>query len=506
MRKWAKGTARATLLTASFVALGAAPALADTDGHRSIGGGNQINAPVTAPINVCGNAIGLIGGSLAGCQGGSKVRTAGGYTAGGHTNGRHSILGGNQVHAPINAPINACGNTAAVLGGALAGCEGGTRVMSGGYTAGTGHTNGRHSIGGGNQIDAPINAPINVCGNTAAVLGRALSGCQGGSKVSTGGGYTGYGDGGYDDGGYGGRHTSGHGSILGGNQIHAPVNAPVNVCGNAVGNAVAGCEGGTQVAPGTAGYLGGGNTNGRHSIGGGNQINAPVTAPINVCGNTAAVLGDALAGCTGVLANGAGYYTPSGHTNGRHSIGGGNQVNSPVNAPVDVCGNAAGVIGRAYGSCGSDDSCPPSGYRQRLSGLPQLPVNASAMRYGAKAVSMGAVPALPKMAFYRAPADLGLPKLPVGQLPVGQLPVGQQQMSAPVGGQPTLPGLPRLPIGQDSPVHAVGGPPKQLPPVRTVAAESPIGVQNGALTALAIGGLLAASSAVVAQARHLRRR
>jgi hypothetical protein len=301
--------------------------------------------------------------------------------------------------------------------------------------------------------------------------------------------------------------THGDGSIGGGNQINAPISAPVNISGNAIaaaGGALAGSTGGAAVR-GNNGGGGGRQTSGRHSIGGGNQINAPITVPVNICGNTAAVIGDAFAGCSGVLPNGAGYYTPSGHTTGRHSIGGGNQITAPVNAPVDVCGNAAAVIGHAYGSCGADN-CPPSGYntRHRLSGLPQLPLNASSMRYGAKPVSMGAVPALPRMPFRRShavPADLGLPKLPVGQLPVGQ-----QQMS---GGQPSLPGMPRLPIGQDAPVHAappVGGPPKQLPPVRTVAAESPIGVQNGALTALAIGGLLAASSAVVAQVRHLRRR
>ena len=495
MRMWAKGTARATLLTASFVALGAGPALADvTHGDGSVLGGNQVNAPITAPVNVCGNTVGLVGDALAGCQGGSKVTTGGGgFLAGGHTSGRHSIGGGNQINAPVNAPINVCGNAVGVIGGSLAGCEGGAKVMNGGGYVGGGRTNGHRSIGGGNQITAPITAPTNVCGNTAAVLGRALAGCQGGSKVSTGGGYTGYGDGGYDDGGYGGRHTSGRHSVLGGNQINAPVKAPVNVCGNAVGNAIAGCQGGATATNDGGGFLGGGRTNGRHSIGGGNQINAPVTAPVNVCGNTAAVLGDALAGCAGALRHGGGYYTPAGHTGyttGRHSVLGGNQVYAPVTAPVDLCGNAASIVGRAYGSCGADDCIRPSraAAPHRLAGLPQLPVNPASLRYGAKQVSMGAVPALPRMPFHR----------------------GRQEMSARTdGGLPSLPGMPNLPVGENGPIHVappVGGPPKQLPPVRTVAAESPMGVQNGALTALAIGGMLAASSAVVAHLRHLRRR
>ena len=45
---------------------------------------------------------------------------------------------------------------------------------------------------------------------------------------------------------------------------------------------------------------------------GGNQIIAPITAPINVCGNAVAVLGDAAAGCLG----GAHVGGPSGHPGG----------------------------------------------------------------------------------------------------------------------------------------------------------------------------------------------
>jgi hypothetical protein len=38
---------------------------------------------------------------------------------------------------------------------------------------------------------------------------------------------------------------------------------------------------------------------GRGSIGSGNQANARVSAPVSVCGNAAAVLGDSAAGCEG---------------------------------------------------------------------------------------------------------------------------------------------------------------------------------------------------------------
>ncbi|AQZ68026.1 unnamed protein product [[Actinomadura] parvosata subsp. kistnae] len=53
----------------------AAPAHADviSDGSGSVLGGNQLVAPIAAPINVCGNAVAVIGVSVAGCKGGAGV-------------------------------------------------------------------------------------------------------------------------------------------------------------------------------------------------------------------------------------------------------------------------------------------------------------------------------------------------------------------------------------------------------------------------------------------------
>ncbi len=44
------------------------------------------------------------------------------------TSGNGSILGGNQIFVPINIPIDVCGNAVAVLGIAGAGCHGGSSV------------------------------------------------------------------------------------------------------------------------------------------------------------------------------------------------------------------------------------------------------------------------------------------------------------------------------------------------------------------------------------------
>jgi hypothetical protein len=49
----------------------ATPAFADdtASSQNSILGGNQISIPVSVPIVLCGNAIGLLGSATAGCSG-----------------------------------------------------------------------------------------------------------------------------------------------------------------------------------------------------------------------------------------------------------------------------------------------------------------------------------------------------------------------------------------------------------------------------------------------------
>lgn len=49
-----------------------------------------------------------------------------------HTSGNGGVLSGNQVVAPISVPVNVCGNAVAVLGIANAGCVGGAGVHNGG--------------------------------------------------------------------------------------------------------------------------------------------------------------------------------------------------------------------------------------------------------------------------------------------------------------------------------------------------------------------------------------
>jgi len=448
MRTLSKGTAaRAVLLTAGFVALGAGPvlpgaALADTtSGASSVLGGNQVNAPISAPIDVSGNAVAVAGNSAASSNGGARTGGGTGGTGSGQaTSGKSSVGGGNQVNAPISAPVNVCGNAVAIVGTAQASCAGGA-TAAGGTSGSRQKTSGKSSVLGGNQVNAPVSAPISACGNSVAVLGAAQGSCEGGATTANGSGGT-------------GQSTSGAGGVGAGNQVNAPISVPVNACGNAVGNALASCKGGASVRDGGSGYGGqatsgaaavlsgnqanapvaapvsicgdavalvghtgafcnggaharngggtGQNTSGAGGVGTGNQANAPVSVPANACGNAAALVGVAAAACDGTAAvtspHGAG-----GNTSGNGSAGGGNQVNTPAKVPAEVCGNAAAVLGHSEPVCQDD----PYGYGPR--GGDRLPVQVpgnlldiSPVAAGKKALTTAPVRTLP------APVGTGL--------------------------------------------------------------------------------------------------
>ena len=258
MRTWARWTAKAAMLAAGVLAAGvgsagfAGASVHVTSGDNSILGGNQLNAPISVPVAVCGNAAALLGTALAGCQGDATVWQGDGHSLW-LTSGDNSVGGGNQVNAPVKVPVSVCGNSAAVLGTSLAGCQGDATVVhqSAPWGDGSVHaTSGDNSVGGGNQVNVPVKVPVAICGNAAALLGTALAGCQGDATVAHTTGY-------WSDGPT--WITSGDNSILGGNQINAPISIPVTICGNAaavLGTAIAGCQGDATVGdPAEAGLL-----------------------------------------------------------------------------------------------------------------------------------------------------------------------------------------------------------------------------------------------------------
>src|SRR6266581_4160349 len=140
------------------------------NGNISILSGNSITAPISAPVNVCG-VSGAVGGfANSGCKGGSSstISNVGNGSDNGNTTGNFNIpIGsGNTVTAPVSAPINLCGISLALLGFSNAGCVGGsTSTISGvGGHSHNGNVTGNFNIpiGSGNTVTAPVSVPVNV--------------------------------------------------------------------------------------------------------------------------------------------------------------------------------------------------------------------------------------------------------------------------------------------------------------------------------------------------------
>lgn len=227
---------RATMLaTAVFTVVGAGSAAFadDTSENYGIGNGNQVTAPISVAGDLCGNSVAVVGKALAACEGGaSAVSTANSNNT---TSGNYGAGNGNQVTAPIAVAGDACGNAVAVIAKALAGCVGGADAVA--TTEGAaGDTSANYGLGNGNQGSAPVADANNLCGNAGGALGVAVAECEGGAAAAA-------------DAPSAGTTSDNYGGGNG-NQAVAPADSANNACGNAVGNGLASCAGGAMAAAG----------------------------------------------------------------------------------------------------------------------------------------------------------------------------------------------------------------------------------------------------------------
>jgi hypothetical protein len=372
MNTWARKSFKVGVLAAGgllFAGTAANAATINSIGNSGFLTGNQVNATVQAPIDVCGNGVGVLGFGAGGCQGGSWA-TLGDDNTTLNSIGNTGLGVGNQVNATVQAPIDVCGNGVGVAGVGVAGCQGGSWATIGGGNGGgsngggynytststskakshakknTSHVTesttltsvGNNGAGVGNQANAVVQIPIDVCGNAVGVLGAAQASCQGGASAT-------------DNGGGNTNLTSGfNAGFLTGNQANALVQIPINVCGNAVGvlgGASASCQGGSSatIGNGGGGNGGGGNGgggNGGYGYGGGapgsseSSMVKPAKVKHNNMGGSNMGGGDAC--------------SPTLNSFGNSGLLTGNQLNAVVQAPIEISGNAVGVLGAAFAS------------------------------------------------------------------------------------------------------------------------------------------------------------
>ncbi|MGA5371270.1 chaplin [Streptomyces griseoincarnatus] len=206
-----RGVFTAAAAATGILSLYGTPALADSfagggaEDSPGVLSGNNVQAPVHVPVNACGNTVTGVGAFNSASdntcvnESGGHGEKAGGAHASGGAKGSPGVISGNNVQAPVHAPVNACGNDvtvggafnsasdntcANVSGGAHGEKKSSDRSADGHHEASSGvshsESGGAHAVGAakgspgvlsGNLIQAPIHVPVNACGNSLNLVG-----------------------------------------------------------------------------------------------------------------------------------------------------------------------------------------------------------------------------------------------------------------------------------------------------------------------------------------------
>lgn len=136
--------------------------------------GNTAEAPIDAPIQVCGDTANGIAALDEAKDDDCTDSTDLDATATADTKDIEGSGSGNIAEVPVNIPTEVCGDT--VNGGALLDPAKDDNCTEGGNGAGlsataTGTASHEEGTLTGNVILAPVNAPIEACGDTVTVIG-----------------------------------------------------------------------------------------------------------------------------------------------------------------------------------------------------------------------------------------------------------------------------------------------------------------------------------------------
>ncbi|MEU0554262.1 chaplin family protein [Dactylosporangium sp. NPDC006015] len=192
MNRWLIRSVQIAALSLGGLALTGTAAHADWDSGPNVGifNGNQSSTTVQVPVNICGNAVAIVGFANANCDGGAyAVNGSGGsYSGAGSSNGYHSHNGNGNANANANshkkkhkrhsANSNSYHNSSYGNGNSYGNSNGGNGGGGGAYAY---NSNGDWTTGynagffNGNQSSTTVQMPINVSCNSVAVIGFASS-------------------------------------------------------------------------------------------------------------------------------------------------------------------------------------------------------------------------------------------------------------------------------------------------------------------------------------------
>ncbi|PYC87662.1 Tat pathway signal protein [Streptomyces tateyamensis] len=196
MRQVARKGILTAVATGSVLAstAGYAYATADAEGAAAnspgVASGNAVSVPVEAPVNVCGNTVDVVGllnpaygnqcanhsthggghggGSSTGGDNGGSNGGSNGPTSGGDNGGSNSPTGGSTDGSTGGSMGGPAGGSTG--GGGGGGPQGGSNGPTAGSSA-SGVSQGSPGVASGNNGQAPVEVPLNACGNSVDVIG-----------------------------------------------------------------------------------------------------------------------------------------------------------------------------------------------------------------------------------------------------------------------------------------------------------------------------------------------
>ncbi|KAA9166671.1 hypothetical protein FPZ12_000130 [Amycolatopsis acidicola] len=326
----------------------------DTSGASGGLAGNAVNLDWALPIQISGNA-GAVGGS--GKTSGSATQSAA-TTGETTTDGNNGALAGNVVAPQGATPLQVSGNAIGwFLGHAETDFNGSSDATSGGSIL----TDGSQGAGSGNVAGVPVALPAKVS-NNAVTWGGDADSAGGSTADATAGGtrpgsiretptYI---------------ETHGDDAFLGGNVAQPQPAVPATVVGNAasfVGKSVAGSgfDRASTIIGSNATSGGFTSTAGRDAALSGNIADAPVAIPAEVfCDGAAAIGSSAAGGCENTVDATAGQGGT--YTNGNGGVVSGNSASAQPAGTAEVFGSAASAAGLASGSATEDKNVTAGGY------------------------------------------------------------------------------------------------------------------------------------------------
>lgn len=124
--------------------------------------GNSIQVPIDVPVNVCGNSVNVVG--LLNPTVGNDCGNGSSDAGPGHTRDDGAPSGHGRGHGGSDSGSHASGHEGRGSG------EGTGRHRAPGASA-QGEAKGSPGIGSGNQVQVPVEIPVNLCGNSVTIGG-----------------------------------------------------------------------------------------------------------------------------------------------------------------------------------------------------------------------------------------------------------------------------------------------------------------------------------------------